>query len=193
MAVASAIVGFVLAAAGIGWLGSVYPIEARLPTDTVSPDARRYRISGNGPGALGWLLTVPLAIVAAMVAGLSQAVPLAAVGPGIAVLAAGLGVALGQVGPAVEVTVGLHQLQIRRGWFGRPAPWAMPWDELAVASVARASTDELELLVAGAEGPLIRTGVVASADTIRQLVADIDAALARHRHRRPAADRRALE
>jgi hypothetical protein len=62
----------------------------------------------------------------------------------------------------------------------------LPWADLGCALESDA-----ELVVAGPEGPLIRTGVRAPRETIRQLVAQIDAQIERSRDAR--ADRTAID
>jgi hypothetical protein len=174
--------GAVLGLAGVVFLQSLYPIEPPAAPGLRSDglEGLRYRLEGNGLGALPWVLAAGSTILTALAAGAAHALPLDTVAAVVAVLGAGLWAALGQVEPWVEVSVGVHTLSIRRGWVRLGAPRVLSWDEVgcAVLSTGERSADA-ELVVAGADGPLIRTGLCASPEDLTPLVEEIEAQLAR--------------
>lgn len=195
--IAGALVGF----AGVVFLQSLYPIEPPATPGLRSDglEGLRYRLEGNGLGALPWVMAAGSTILAALVAGMARALPPDTVAAAVSVLGAGLWAALGQVGPCVEVAIGAHTLSIRRGWVRLGAPRVLSWDEVgcAVLSTGERSPDAelVELVVAGADGPLIRTGLRAPAEELAPLVEEIEAQLARRRESRDesGADRLALQ
>jgi hypothetical protein len=198
--------GAVLGLAGVAFLQSLYPVEPRVAPGMScdSPEVLRFRLDGNGLGVLPWVLAAGSTIAVAIGAGVTHALPIDAVAAVVAVLGAGLWVALGQVGPFVEIAVGAHHLSIRRGWVRLGAPRLLPWDDVGCAVLAESGTAcESELVVEGGDGPLIRTGLRASPEDLYPLVAEIEAQLARRREsrtpagcapdRRHSPERRALE
>ena len=191
--------GALLGFAGIAFLHSLYPVEPResVGRHCDSSEALRFRVDGNGPLAMPWILVSGSTIIVALWAAATRALPVDAVAAVVAVLGAGLWGVLARIGPSVEVAIGVHHLSLRRGWVRLGRPRVLPWNEVGCAVLSDPDpAADAELLVAGAEGPLIRTGLCAPPEILDPVIAEIEAQLdrAQRAQRGPAAiDRAALD